>query len=485
MAEFLLELLAEEIPARMQARGAGDLKRQVCDELGEVGLPFSRAEGYATPRRLALWIDGLPTRQPDRVNEIKGPRVTASVTVIEAFLKARKIASLDACEKRGTDRNASWFYVERVAGRPTGAVLSDILPAAILGIPWAKSMRWAYDRASWVRPLHNIMAVFDGDLVPFEVSLGSPERPHKIASRKETFGHRFLGPQSFTVSNFSTYKARLGVRQVVVDPAERRHVIAKHAERLARTESLSVRRDEGLMDEVVGLVEWPVVLMGRIDTAYMGLPPEVLTTAMRAHQKYFSLQDAEGKLAPRFLVVANMETRDQGATIVAGNERVLRARLADAQFFWDQDRKVRLEARLPTLKSIVFHAKLGTLADKVERVEKLALEIARDLPGADVTAAVSRAARLAKADLVTGMVGEFPELQGVMGRYYAIEEGEPGPVADAIAEHYAPLGPSEAPARPSRSRSRSPTRSTRWWASGPSAKSRRARATRMRSAARP
>jgi glycyl-tRNA synthetase beta chain len=442
MAEFLLELLAEEIPARMQARASQDLKTLVCDKLKEQELAFTRAEGFATPRRLALWIDGLSARQPERVNEIKGPRVSATDQVIEAFLKARKISSLDACERRGTEKNASWFYIERVPGQPTGQVLAALLPAAVLGIPWPKSMRWGYDRASWVRPLHNIMAVFDGELVPFEVDLGTPEHAHRIASRKETFGHRFLGPQSFTVSNFNTYKARLGVRQVIVDPAERRHVISKHAERLGRTESLSVRRDEALMDEVVGLVEWPVVLMGRIDPAFMDLPPEVLTTAMRTHQKYFALQDGEGKLAPRFLVVANMETRDQGATIVAGNERVLRARLADAQFFWDQDRKLGLDARLPALKSIVFHAKLGSLADKMERVEKLALEIARELPGAD-KAEVSRAARLAKADLTTGMVGEFPELQGIMGRYYALTQGEPAPVAEAIAEHYAPLGPSE------------------------------------------
>jgi glycyl-tRNA synthetase beta chain len=443
MAEFLLELLAEEIPARMQTRGAQDLKRLVCDKLGEMGLTFTRAESYATPRRLALWVDGLPKHQPDRLNEIKGPRVSAPVNVIESFLKARKIPSLDACEQRGSDKNASWFFVERVPGGPTGPVLAEILPGAVLGIAWPKSMRWAYDRATWVRPLHNIMAVFDGELVSFEVALGSPERPRRIASRKETFGHRFLGPQSFTVSNFNTYKARLGVRQVIVDPAERRHVIGKHAERLARTESLSLRRDEGLMDEVVGLVEWPVVLMGRIDPAYMSLPPEVLTTAMRTHQKYFALQDAEGNLAPRFLVVANMETRDHGATIVAGNERVLRARLADAQFFWDQDRKIGLDARLPALASIVFHTKLGSVAAKVERVEKLAIAIARDLPGADITASVSRAAKLAKVDLTTGMVGEFPELQGIVGRYYAIDQGEPAAVADAIAEHYAPLGPSE------------------------------------------
>lgn len=443
MAEFLLELLAEEIPARMQARAAQDLKTIVTEKLTELKLTFTKSEGLATPRRLALWVDGLPATQPERLNEIKGPRVNAADHVIEAFLKARKISSLDQCERRGSERNASWFYVERIPGLPTGEVLAGILPAAVLGIPWPKSMRWGYDKASWVRPLHNIMAVFDGALVSFEVDLGTPEHPHRIASRKETYGHRFLGPQSFTVSNFNTYKARLGVRQVIVDPAERRHVIGKHAERLGRTESLAVRRDDALMDEVVGLVEWPVVLMGRIDPAFMDLPPEVLTTAMRAHQKYFALQNSEGKLAPRFLVVANMETRDHGATIIAGNERVLRARLADAQFFWDHDRKLGLEARLPALKSIIFHAKLGSLAQKVERVEKLALEIAGGLPGGDITKDVSRAARLCKADLTTGMVGEFPELQGTMGRYYALAAGENPAVANAIAEHYAPLGPSE------------------------------------------
>lgn len=443
MAEFLLELLAEEIPARMQTRGAQDLKTLVTDKLTELKLTFTKSEGLATPRRLAVWVDGLPATQPERLNEIKGPRVTAPDHVIEAFLKARKISSLDQCERRGTERNASWFYIERIPGLPTGQVLASILPDAVLGIPWPKSMRWGYDKASWVRPLHNIMAVFNGELVSFEVDLGTPEHPHKIASRKETYGHRFLGPQSFTVSNFNTYKARLGVRQVIVDPAERRHVIGKHAERLARTESLAVRRDDALMDEVVGLVEWPVVLMGRIDPAFMDLPPEVLTTTMRANQRYFALQNAEGKLAPRFLVVANMETRDHGATIIAGNERVLRARLADAQFFWDHDRKLGLEARLPALKSIIFHAKLGTLADKIERIEKLALEIARDLPGGDISKDVSRAARLCKADLTTGMVGEFPELQGIMGRYYALDAGESPAVANAIAEHYAPLGPSE------------------------------------------
>ncbi|MEA2783292.1 MAG: glycyl-tRNA synthetase beta chain [Rhodospirillaceae bacterium] len=442
MADLVFELLSEEIPARMQGRAAANLKRMVAEALTEAGLTFTRAEAYATPRRLALWVDGLPPRQPDREIEIKGPRVGAPDNVLQAFLKARGLASLEDCEKRDTGKGVFWFYVERAPGRSTAEVLAEILPSVISTFPWPKSMRWAYDRTTWVRPLQNIVAVFDGELVPFVVPLGTPEHPRRIASRKETYGHRFLGPQPFTVSNFNTYKARLGVRQVVLDPADRGHTIRKNAERLARSEGLLMRSDEELLEEVVGLVEWPVVLMGRIDPAYMELPPEVLTTAMRSHQKYFALQDAEGRLAPRFIVVANMETRDKGATIIAGNERVLRARLADAQFFWDQDRKIRLEDRLPGLKQIVFHAKLGSLADKVDRVEALALVIARNLPGA-AEEDVRRAARLSKTDLTSGMVGEFPELQGLMGRYYALDQGESPVVAEAIAEHYAPLGPSE------------------------------------------
>ena len=448
MPEFLFELLAEEIPARMQGRAAEEVKRQVSEQLGEAGLKFSRAEAYSTPRRLALWIDGLPAQQPHREVEIKGPRVGAPDNVLHAFLRARGLASLDLCEQREVGRNRFWFYVERAAGKPTTAVLAGILPGVVTGLSWSRSMRWAFDRVSWVRPLHNIVAVFDGQLVPFEVDFGSPERPRRIASRKETYGHRFLGPQAFTVTNFNTYKARLGVRQVVIDPAERIHIIRKNAERLARTEGLQMRPDEALLEETAGLVEWPVVLMGRIDPAYMDLPPEILITAMRTHQKYFALQDAEGGLAPRFLLVSNMVTADQGQTITAGNERVLRARLADAKFFWDQDRKLRLDDRLPGLKRMVFHEKLGNLADKSDRVEKLAVEIAGHLARAEEQA-VRRAARLAKADLTCGMVGEFPELQGVMGRYYARLEGEALAVADAIAEHYAPVGPNDrAPTAP-------------------------------------
>jgi glycyl-tRNA synthetase beta chain len=440
MGEFLLELLSEEIPARMQTRASDDLRRLVCDKLTETGLAHGKAEAYATPRRLALRIDGLPAEQPDREIEVKGPRVGAPETVLQAFLKARGLSSLEACEQRENGRGAFWFYVERVPGRPASQVLAEILPAVIAGFPWPKSMRWAHDRVTWVRPLRNIVAVFDGELVPFEIDLGAPGLPRRMASRQETVGHRFLGPQSLVVSNFATYKARLAVRQVVLDPAERRHAIRKNAERLAQEDSLSLRADEALLDEVVGLVEWPVVLMGRIDAAFMDLPPEVLTTVMRTHQKYFALEDSHGRLAPRFIVVSNMETRDQGATIVTGNERVLRARLADAQFFRDQDRKLRLESRLPALAPIVFHAKLGSLAAKVERIETLAAALAARLPGAEVTVA-RRAARLSKADLTTGMVGEFPELQGIMGRYYARLEGETPDVANAIAEHYAPAGP--------------------------------------------
>jgi glycyl-tRNA synthetase beta chain len=441
MAQFLLELLSEEIPARMQPRAADELRRLVCEKLDAAGLSYASAEAFATPRRLALVVDGLPLSQADREIEIKGPRVGAPENVIQAFLKARGIASLAECEQRQSGRAEFWFYIERAKGRPSSQVLAEILPAIVTSFPWPKSMRWAYDRVTWVRPLRNLVAVLDGELVAFEVEFGSPAHPHRIASCGETQGHRFLAPQNFSVSTFRSYKDRLRAQKVLVDPAERHHRIREQAEALTQPRSLRWRFGEELLAEVVGLVEWPVVHLGRIDPAFMDLPPEVLTTAMRAHQRYFALEGADGRIAPHFLVVSNMETSKQGA-IVAGNERVLRARLADAQFFWMQDRKIPLEARVPALAAIVFHAKLGSVADKVNRIETLAAAIARRLPGAPERA-VRRAARLCKADLTTGMVGEFPELQGIMGRYYASLEGETPDVANAIAEHYAPLGPSD------------------------------------------
>lgn len=439
MAELLVELFSEEIPARMQARGADDFRRIVTEALKEAGLDFTRAEAFATPRRLALVIDGLPESQPDLREERRGPRVGAPDQAIQGFLKANGLASLEQCEQRDTGKGVFWFAVVEKKGQRTAELLPDLLARAIAGLTWPKSMRFADQDFRWVRPLHRILAVFDGETLPGALELGAGQR---LAFGNRTSGHRFLAPEPFVVAGFGDYKAKLRESRVVLDPAERRAMIREQAQKLAAAEGLSVKPDEGLLDEVVGLVEWPVVLMGRIDDAFMEVPPEVLSTSMRTHQKYFSLLKADGSLAPRFLLVANMIAADGGKTIVAGNERVLRARLADAKFFWDQDRKVKLAERVPALKDIVFHAKLGTVAEKVARIEVLAAELAPRIPGADVDQ-VRSAALLAKADLTSGMVGEFPELQGVMGRYYALHEGEKPPVADAIAEHYGPLGPND------------------------------------------
>jgi len=442
MAELLVELFSEEIPARMQARGADDLKRLVTDALKAANLTFNSSAAYATPRRLALMVEGLPTQQPDVTEEKKGPKQGAPSQAVEGFMKANGLASLDEAELRETDKGAFYFLVRRIAGRPTAEVLPELLAKAFAELPWPKSMRWAYDSQRWVRPLHGIVAVFDGKALPGSVTMGD-ERG--IAFGNRTQGHRFLAPDAFGVSSFADYRDGLRAAKVILDPAERREIIEGQAAALAKQAGLTVKDDAGLLDEVTGLVEWPQVLMGRIGAAFMDLPAEVLSTSMRSHQKYFSTEKADGALADRFLVVANMEApegSERAATIVAGNERVLRARLADARFFWDQDRQRPLSSRVPALKDIVFHARLGTVADKVSRLESLAAEISTYVPGADRDE-VRSAARLAKADLTTGMVGEFPELQGVMGRYYALNDGEGPAVADAVAEHYAPLGPND------------------------------------------
>jgi glycyl-tRNA synthetase beta chain len=436
MAELFLELFSEEIPARMQARASDDLKRIVTDKLKEDGLAFTSAAAYATPRRLALTVGGLPLAQPDVSEEKRGPRVGAPEQAVQGFLKSAGLASLGQCEKRDTGKGEFWFAVVKKKGVKTEALLPALLTASFAALPWPKSMRWAGHRYRWVRPLHSIVATFDGAPIEGAIDLGGAS----IAFACVTHGHRFLDPGEIKVAGFGDYKVKLLEGYVIVDPAERRAAIKEQTDRLAAAEGLAVKSDDALLDEVTGLVEWPVALTGRIDERFMDIPPEVLTTSMRVNQKYFSLLDKSGKLAPRFIVVANMQTKDGGKAIVAGNERVLRARLSDAKFFWDQDRKVKLEERVPALKDIVFHAKLGTVADKVARLQTLAAELVPHISGSDVDQ-VRSAALLAKADLTSGMVGEFPELQGIMGRYYAMHEGEKQAVADAIAEHYAPLGP--------------------------------------------
>lgn len=440
MPELLLELFSEEIPARMQARAADDLKRLVTEKLKASGLEFTRADAYVTPRRLALVVDGLPAMQPDVTEEKKGPRVGSPDQAVQGFLKSAGLESLDQCEKRTVGKAEFWFAVISKKGGSLPRLLTNIVGPLIATFPWPKSMRWGTTRDSYVRPLHSGVLIFGGERVHFSVHLGGGI--HLDFSDK-TKGHRFLAPDEIRVFGFADYKAKLQAAKVMLDPAERKDMILREAMDAAAREGLTLKDDLGLLEEVTGLVEWPRIVVASIDKAFMDLPPEVMITSMRAHQKYFALLNKDSSLASRFLVVSNMETDDEGRkNIVAGNERVLRARLSDAKFFWDQDRKATLESRVPALHARVFHAKLGTIADKAARMQSLLSKIVPAVPGADADEA-REAALLCKADLSSGMVGEFPELQGVMGRYYALHDGEPAAVADAIRDHYAPLGPND------------------------------------------
>ncbi len=445
MAKLLFELLSEEIPARMQARAAQDMQRLITDRLTAAGLGFAGTRGFAGPRRVAVVVDGLPRVRADVEEEKRGPRVGAPDNAIQGFLKGAGLASLDQAEKRATDKGEFWFAVTRKKGGPTEDVLPQILIDAITAMSWPKSMKWGSGTFAWVRPLHSILAVFDGKPLRGQLELGGGMPPIRFGNR--TRGHRFLSAGEITVEEVGGYIRQLRAARVILDQVERAAVIRAKVETLCIQSGIAVHHDEALIDEVAGLVEWPVPLMGTIDDAFMDLPPEVLTTSMRTHQRYFATRKEGGALANRFVVVANMITSDGGTEIIAGNERVLRARLADARFFWDQDRKVKLGDRLPALKDIVFHARLGTQYERVERIVALAKAIvAQEKSGffKDVDLAqVEQAARLCKSDLVSGMVGEFPELQGTMGRYYARHEDLPSQVADAIGAHYAPQGPND------------------------------------------
>ncbi len=433
MAELLLEILSEEIPARMQARAADDLKRLLCNGIREAGLDLENPTTFVTPRRLVFMADGISERTPDVSEERKGPATSAPEQAINGFLGSVGLTR-DQVEKRELPGGEFYFAVIEKPGVAATDVLPDVIETALETLPWARSMNWADHDQRWVRPLHGLVCLFDGAVVP--VSFGP------VTAGNRTVGHRFLNPGSITITRLADYRKLLFDAWVMVDPAERRAVIVEASKKLAAHEGLFLKEDKRLLDEVTGLVEWPVPIMGRINDQYMALPPEVLTTCMRSHQKYFACLDGDGNLANRFVVVANTRAKDGGERIRGGNERVLNARLADAWFFWDQDRSQTLASRAPALKDRVFHAKLGTLDHKVDRMQALAASLAAHVPDADKDR-VRSAARLAKADLSTGMVGEFPDLQGIMGRYYAIHDGESDEAAAAIAEHYSPLGPSD------------------------------------------
>jgi glycyl-tRNA synthetase beta chain len=444
MPDLLLELFSEEIPARMQARAAEDLRKAVTDRLVYAGLAYDGAKAFVTPRRLTLAVHGVPVRQPDLREEKKGPRVGAPDNAIAGFVKSAGLKSI-AEAKVQPDKKGD-FYVALIEkpGRAAIEVIGEILPAVIKSFPWPKSMRWGAQSKepgalTWVRPLHSIVATFgpeteEPDIVAFSVG--------GIAAGNETRGHRFLAPAEFTVRRLADYQDKLSKAKVEIDPERRRNIILTEATQLAFAQGLELVADDALVAEVAGLVEWPVVLMGSFDPGFLQIPEEVIRATIRNNQKCFVLRDAaHAKLVDKFLLVANLEAEDGGKEIVAGNERVIRARLSDAKFFYETDLKTRLEDRLPKFKDIVFHEKLGTQAERIERIERLAGELA-PLVGADVKKA-ERAARLCKADLLTEVVGEFPELQGTMGKYYAEEQGEDEAVAHACEDHYKPKGPDD------------------------------------------
>jgi glycyl-tRNA synthetase beta chain len=486
--ELLLELLSEEIPARMQRRAIEGLTGIVREKLTAAEIPAANLRGYVTPRRLVVIADGIPATQPDRTEERRGPRVGAPQPAIAGFLRSAGLGSINECEIRETEKGNFYYAVSKVQGVPTFIVLPMLIGEAMVDLQWPKSMRWPGSSLRWVRPLNSVIGLFDGKILNLQFG--------EIRVGRSTRGHRFLSPGKFCTHSAAEYLEKLQHAYVILDQDRRSELISADLYRRTAELGVVVKPDPGLLDEVTGLAEFPLVLAGGIDRDFMTLPPEVLQTAMRTHQKYFSCAYPDGSPAPHFLFVADNLPEDGGAAVVAGNERVLRARLADSRFFWDQDRKVRLEDRVEALKDRVYHAKLGSVYDKVERTERLAAFLAQQLyptitaapaptlpspasgggkgrgqagvqslplagtggTQSDLVALASRfrgnddgelsrlarrATQLAKADLSTGMIGEFPELQGIMGRYYAQHDGEDRQVAEAIADHYRPQGPTD------------------------------------------
>ena len=446
MADLLIELFSEEIPARMQNRAALDLKKMVTDGLVENGITYSGAAAFATPRRLALTVQGVLDHSPATREERKGPRVDAPEKAIQGFLRGAGL-TMDQLEIRDEKKGQIYFAVIEKPGRPAADIIAEVLEHTIRNFPWPKSMRWGAGALRWVRPLHTVICLLTTDTGSTVV----PVRVDDIVAGDTTRGHRFMGPDLFSVAGFDDYSTKLKRAHVILDPQERQDMIWQEATNVAFANGLEVVEDRSLLAEVAGLVEWPVVLMGEIAQDFLDLPPEVLQTSMKEHQKFFSVRDRTSGKISRFITVANRETADNGATILAGNQKVLSARLADAKFFWENDLRVAqgegLTAWTDRLSNVTFHNKLGSQKARIDRITSLAATLA-PIVGADVNDA-TLAARVAKADLSSEMVYEFPELQGLMGRYYAVAAGLPNDVAQACQDHYSPLGPSdEVPSAP-------------------------------------
>lgn len=465
MPDLLLELFSEEIPARMQAKAADDLRRMVTDKLVAEGLVYEGAKAFATPRRLALTVHGIPARQPDLKEERRGPRVGGPEPAIQGFLKATGLSSLSEAKIQSDKKGDFYIALMEKPGQPAIDVLADILPVIIRTFPWPKSMRWGERSAkpgalAWVRPLHAITATFgleteEPDVVKFSID--------GTETGQTTYGHRFMAPAAISVRRFEDYDAKLLAAKVVLDPERRKDAILTDAKQLAFAQGFELVEDQNLLDEVAGLVEWPVVLLGSFDADFLSIPGEVIRATIRNNQKCFVVSDPKtGKLANKFILTANIEATDGGKAIIAGNERVIRARLSDAKFFYETDLKTRLEDRLPKFDNIIFHEKLGTQGERIKRIERLAAEIApilwkqrptffqgeflnaKDLQTEqDYVRQIRHASRLAKADLLTEVVGEFPEVQGLMGKYYALAQGAGEWVAAACEEHYKPQGPAD------------------------------------------
>jgi glycyl-tRNA synthetase beta chain len=435
MAELLLELLSEEIPARMQLRAADDLKRLLLDGLKAHGLAPGSARAFVTPRRLTLMVEGVPANSPDLSEERKGPRVSAPAAAIAGFVKSAGLTSIGQAQVVKDDKKGD-FYVVRIEtpGRTAEEIVAKVVPVVAAKFPWPKSMRWGSGKTTWVRPLHSIVCLLDGKVVPFAIE--------DIESGNQTRGHRFHGNEPFAVKGPADYLKGLRSHKVILDAAERIALIGEQARALAKEHKLALVEDEALLAENAGLTEWPTVLMGTFEEAFLGVPAECLMLSMKQHQKCFALKHPRsGRLANKFLLVSNLLASDGGKEIIAGNEKVIRARLSDAKFFWEQDQKKPLDEMALALAGITFHEKLGSQKDRVERIAELAFQIAGSVDA--VPADARRAAQLAKTDLVSGMVGEFPELQGLMGRYYAEAAGTKPEIARAIELHYKPRGPSD------------------------------------------
>ncbi len=430
MPDLLLELFSEEIPARMQSQASAELTARLTKALSEAQLAHGVVKSFVTPRRLAVSIAALPATQPDREMERKGPKTSAPQGAVDGFCRSVGLEA-SQLEKRMLGKDEFYFAVTQEKGKPTAQALVPIIEAILASFPWPKSQRWgAYD-LQWVRPLRAILCLLGSEVVP--VGFGH------ITAGNITYGHRFLAPDAISISDPAAYEAALEKAHVIADAARRKTIIREQAQAQAKAKGVELHMDEGLLEEVTGLVEWPVCLMGQFDEQYLALPPEVLILEMKHHQKYFACYGNSEALSRYFLITSNMVAKDGGAAIIGGNQRVLRARLDDGRFYWEHDKSTPLSDWKPGLEKMIFHAKLGTVAEKSERIAALSAQLAAYVPQANAKKA-ERAGQLSKCDLVSGMVGQFPELQGVMGRYYALEQKEDADIADAIRDHYKPLG---------------------------------------------